>query len=479
MSEPNTSTLYKTYARKETHPARIGAIARLYGLAAADASRCRVLEFACGDGSNIISMAVQYPDSSFVGVDSNEALIARGRVIVEALGLKNITLDCVDLAYYHPEVSSYDYVLCHGLYSWVSSDLQRVILERGVTALAAQGVFYVSYNTLPGWRQRGVIRDILQVGASVHDTIGGDSERDSAMLFARLIRDNSQGVSGYVQEALKNLEDSHPSYVEQEFLGAWNEPVLFTDFMNQAHSFGLQYLSESRVVMMSTDDLSKDVQDLLHRFEGDRIRKEQILDIVRNRTFRETLLCHSSIVLQEGLHTSAFCSLSFLSKYVASSVEAAEGMVSFQDRFTCRTIELPRGDFTKVIEVMERYGARGGRYAELEALIVEALSCSAREALGVLVTLWRSGFIDATTESLSPTEMTGEYRNYTDMQIAEGDKVTSPLHESYELSELERIVLKSLLASDVSDGDSLTTCTKRPMDEVESALQNLRIMGFL
>ena len=75
--------------------------------------------------------------------------------------------------------------------------------------------------------------------------------------------------------------------------------------------------------------------------------------------------------------------------------------------------------------------------------------------------------------------MTGEYRNYTDMQIAEGDKVTSPLHESYELSELERIVLKSLLASDVSDGDSLTTCTKRPMDEVESALQNLRIMGFL
>lgn len=479
MSEPKTPTLYKTYARKETHPARIGAIARLYGLAAADVSRCRVLEFACGDGSNIISMAVQYPDASFVGIDSNKALIARGRMIVDALELKNITLDCVDIKHYHPEVSAYDYVLCHGLYSWVSGELQRVILERGVTALAAQGVFFVSYNTLPGWRQRGVIRDVLQVGASLHDGIGGDSERDSAMLFARLIRDNSLGVSAYVQEALQSLEDSHPSYVEQEFLGTWNEPVLFRDFMSQASSFGLQYLSESRVVMMSADDLSKDVQDLLHRFEGDRIRKEQILDIVRNRTFRETLLCHNSANLQEGLHTAAFCGLSFFSKYVLSSEEGSEGMVSFQDRFTGRGIELPRGEFTTVMEVMERYGARGGRYPELEALVVEALSCSAREALGVLVTLWRSGFIDAITESLCPIEMTKEYRRHVEMQIAEGDKVTSRLHESYAISELERIVLKKLVTSDVSDSDTLCSYTERSRSEVESALQNLRIMGFL
>ena len=479
MSDPTAATLYKTYARKETHPARIGAIARLYGLTPADASRCRVLEFACGDGSNIISMAVHYPNSSFVGIDSNEALIARCRAIVEALGLKNITLDCVDIANYHPEVSSYDYVLCHGLYSWVSSDVQRVVLERGVTALSSQGVFYVSYNTLPGWRQRGVVRDVLQVGASLHDSIGGDSERDSAMWFARLIRDNSQGVSAYVQEALKNLEDSHPSYVDQEFLGRWNEPVLFADFMQQAHSFGLQYLSESRVVMMSSDDVSKDIQDLLHRFEGDRIRKEQILDIVRNRTFRETLLCHNSAALQEGLRTSAFCELSFLSKYVATSLEVGKGVVPFQDRFTGRTIELPVGEFATVIGMMERYGARGATYLDVEAMVAEGLSCSPKEALAVIVTLWRSGFLDAITESLCPSEISSEYRHYVGMQIQTEDKVTSPLHESYALSELERIVLKNVFITETGSRDALFRSINRLDEDIESALQSLQIMGFV
>ena len=72
--------VYKTFARRETHPGRIGALARLHGLAAPSPERCSMLELGCGDGGNLIPLAEAYSESRFVGVEREEEDVHGGRL---------------------------------------------------------------------------------------------------------------------------------------------------------------------------------------------------------------------------------------------------------------------------------------------------------------------------------------------------------------------------------------------------------------
>ena len=118
--------VYRTFARRETHPARIGALAQLYGLASPPPSKCTMLELGCGDGGNLIPLAEAYPESSFVGIDLSKDAIDKGQAEARELGLSNITLMCGDLASKQIEPDAYDFVACHGVYSWVAPDIQQV-----------------------------------------------------------------------------------------------------------------------------------------------------------------------------------------------------------------------------------------------------------------------------------------------------------------------------------------------------------------
>ena len=55
----------------------------------------------------------------------------------------------------------FDYVICHGVYSWVPEAVQDRILEICARNLTPDGVAYVSYNTYPGWHARGLARDLM------------------------------------------------------------------------------------------------------------------------------------------------------------------------------------------------------------------------------------------------------------------------------------------------------------------------------
>jgi SAM-dependent methyltransferase len=198
---------YKTYARRETHPARLGALGRLLGIAARDLAGARVLELGCGNGRNIIPLAEANPSTRFIGVDRATDLIEAGRRECAELGIENVELIAADIANYNPPAGEMDYVLCHGVYSWVSEVLQRRILDVIKKALAPNGIAVVSYNTLPGWHQRGVVRDIIRVGSlsAVADT---EEERcDAGMkLLAALAKDPA--LSSYVRESAVRLEQS-------------------------------------------------------------------------------------------------------------------------------------------------------------------------------------------------------------------------------------------------------------------------------
>ena len=57
---PYDEVLYPGYPFAQAHPDRLGAMARLFGMNPAPVEACRVLELGCGDGGNLIPMAVGY-----------------------------------------------------------------------------------------------------------------------------------------------------------------------------------------------------------------------------------------------------------------------------------------------------------------------------------------------------------------------------------------------------------------------------------
>jgi SAM-dependent methyltransferase len=152
---------YLKSAFPQTHPDRLATLARLFGLAPPDLETCRVLELGCASGDNLIPMALGLPNARFLGIDSSIRQIQHGRQTIDALGLTNIELRHASIADVTAADGRFDYIVCHGVYSWVPEPIREAILQICRDNLVSEGVAYVSYNTLPGWRVRGMIRDMM------------------------------------------------------------------------------------------------------------------------------------------------------------------------------------------------------------------------------------------------------------------------------------------------------------------------------
>src|SRR5262249_12745352 len=166
MSAPGLTTYdqvpYDARPRYATHPDCLATLAVLLGMKPAPVDRCRVLEVGCATGGNLIPLAQALPQSTFVGFDLAPRQIEQGRRVAAAAGLGNIDLRPVGILDVDQSVGQFDYILCHGVYSWVGPDVRDAILRLCRDRLAPQGVAYVSYNTYPGWHLRAPIRDLMR-----------------------------------------------------------------------------------------------------------------------------------------------------------------------------------------------------------------------------------------------------------------------------------------------------------------------------
>jgi hypothetical protein len=431
-------------------------------------------------------LAAQYPKSRFVGIDPEEALIEKGRQEIQELGLSNLQLESGDITSYGVDEKSFDYVVCHGVFSWVSEDVQSAIMAKSAGALSPDGVFFVSYNTFPGWRQRGAVRDILLTGARRARSDDPQERYTHALSFLNMIANTRVGgedpFAMYIREANQRLQTSEPSYVLQEFLGRYNTPLLFQEFMRVAHGNSLQFLSESRVVMMSADDLQPALREYVDSIQDDIIGREQVLDIFRNRTFRETLLCRAERSLQRGLKVDAFKSLTMVTNYIpVGSGAGHDGRMHFQERTTGRELQTPPGECSDVLALLASRGPKGCVFADLFDCSRGVLSLSEKDLLVAAVTLWRSGFIDLLTEPLTGVERPeGRVKvgAWTKVQCDRSSKVTSALHDSYPLSPVEKRALALAQGEMTFTALTVQLLQETPEQEVRALLASLWERGF-
>jgi methyltransferase-like protein/cyclopropane fatty-acyl-phospholipid synthase-like methyltransferase len=286
---------YPGGAFRSTHPCHLSMVAALCGVESVAPARSRVLELGCSMGSNLIPMAQDLPEAEFVGIDLSARQIAEGQEVLEQLDLSNIRLEHRSILDVDDSFGNFDYIICHGVYSWVDHDTQRAILNVAQRLLSPVGILNVSYNTYPGWHMRGVVRDMMRYHVSDFQTprekIG--QARGLLSFLVKYAKTHSEAYATLLKEEAKVLEDRLDSYIYHEHLEEVNEPLYFHEFVRRADAAGLRYLADSSVATMVAQTFDESAAEILR--EAPLLRREQYMDFLRARMFRSSLLCHPDV----------------------------------------------------------------------------------------------------------------------------------------------------------------------------------------
>lgn len=295
---------YRGWPYPRSHPERLATLGRLFGMAPADPASCRVLELGCGDGGNLLPLAYAWAESSFLGIDLAQAAIEDGRRDARALGLANIELRVGDLERLPEDLGEFDFVIAHGVYSWVPEAARRALLAACRRHLAPQGIAYVSYNVLPGGHLRLMLREMLLMhGEGIEDP---EKLCAASREFLELVglcqvpgtADPPRAALAKEAEVLAKRTDAG---IVHDDLSPDFHLCYFRDFCDEAQAHGLQFLAESDFFEMGDGAFPPEARQKLAALAPGLVEREQYLDFLKVRRFRHTLLCHSGLALESEL----------------------------------------------------------------------------------------------------------------------------------------------------------------------------------
>ena len=264
----------------QTWPDRLGAVATLHGLGCAPPQTARVLEIGCGDGLNLIALAVAYPEGRFEGFDLAATAIEKGQALAGSLGLANVSLSVQDLKDAAPPAEAFDYVIAQGVHSWVDAPEREALMALIRRTLAPDGVAYVSFNALPGGHVRRMVREMLL--RALTGVKGARQRMERALTYLRSLaeapEDDDPGRA-YMQAHCRRLLARPPEAFFHDELSEVFEPVYLEEFAAHAGGHGLQFLNEASFELL-LDGL-------------DTLAAAQAADFAEVRSYRQSLLVRS------------------------------------------------------------------------------------------------------------------------------------------------------------------------------------------
>lgn len=418
-------------------------------------------------------MALTLPGSSFVGIDLAGEPIARGTALAAEHGLGNVRLLRADVAALPEDVGEFDYVVAHGVYSWIPPGPRDALIAAAALHLAPQGIAYVSYNAYPGSYLRDMARDVLRF----HVEHVADPEQRIAQaraLMELIVRAGREpALAGYMAQLL-----ARPGWlVFHDELGEVNTPVYFHELVAHARRHGLQFLAEAHLADSRLGDLPEDVAGALAAaLPDDVVVREQYIDFVVNRMFRQTLLCHEAVEVRRTLRA-----LDLQGLWVSSPARAAEDAPL--DDGTPVTFALGgAGEVETADAAFKRVLARLG-HAWPAALRFSELAGDTPQRLGeALLGAHAERIVDLHVQPPPVASRAGERPVASPIarrQAASGDRlVTSLRHDELRLDDERDRALLALLDG-THDRDALAEATGLAGADLEDALARLAWLGFL
>jgi SAM-dependent methyltransferase len=462
---------YLTIPMAQTHPDRLASVARLFGMTPAPVGSCRVLEIGCGNGGNLIPMAYRIPGSHFTGIDLAEKAVGEGRRTVAELAMANVDLIAMDLREIDPSMGEFDYIIAHGVYSWIPDDLRDPLLDVCHERLAPQGVAFISYNALPGRYVRMMLRD-MAIYHTRNCTDAGE-RIELARSFLRLFGEARVCEGAWqpmVEEEIQRTLDAKDGWFFHDDLAPINDSFYVRDFAARAARHSLQYLGDAQPHLMFDSRISLDWVN------GDVIEREQYFDFLCLRPFRQTLLCGAEVRLERPAGPEQ------MDRFLFSS-PARRSNGKFEGLNSVFLADPPE----PVARVADALGATHPLPMAFDELLEFAVD---REALrGILFTFISSGFAAFHTYAFAPMESAGSRPRASRLARWESVRTGTVTYSNHTMCKLDVMVRTLIELMDGTRGiDDLAAGLARlegapPLEDIRAqlpqVLTHMRHAGLL
>jgi SAM-dependent methyltransferase len=299
---------YDSLPLPETQPDFLAAIARLHGFDAPDPTRSRILELGCAQGGNLIPLAWRWPDCECVGVELSRVQAQAGADFVARLRLDNVRILHGDLAALPDDLGEFDYIIAHGVFSWVPPAVQQALLEVCRRHLSPQGVAYVSFNVSAGWEKLQPLRTALTARTSA-DLAAPERFQQALRVLDDLAAEWS---APDLLKEVAYLKTAAPSYLFHEYLADFNVPMTFGEFAAQLDQHDLRYVGEAgprRAVVELEDAWGLIPESMAGRW----LDAESALDDALGTRFRRALIARADAACAQPPQVAALSGLAFYS----------------------------------------------------------------------------------------------------------------------------------------------------------------------
>ena len=278
----------------EQTPAHLDAACLLRGVEppVEDGAPFAYCELGCGVGETALTVAAANPQAEVWGFDFNPAHIARGRALAAAGAVGNIRLEEAsfeDLAAGgQPDLPLFDYITLHGVWSWVSVENRRHIVDFAARRLKPGGLFYVTYNALPGWTASMPMQRLVSLAAA-QDSERSDRRVLRALDVARAFsRAGADMIPAGLLDRLDKERTEGTAYLSHEYLNAHWAPCYQIDVA--------QDLAAAKLSFVATANLFENYPDLCMTDEQRRLvegfpaaQAETARDFFLTRSFRRDI----------------------------------------------------------------------------------------------------------------------------------------------------------------------------------------------
>ena len=297
---------YDSLPLPETQPDFLAAVARLHGFDAPDPTRARILELGCAQGGNLIPLAWRWPESECVGVELSRVQAEAGAAFIQELGLPNVRIVHGDLAALPADLGEFDYIIAHGVFSWVPPSVQQALLAVCRRHLSANGVAYISFNVAAGWEKLQPLR------AALTERTAADLPAPARFEQALRVLDDlaSEWRDPLLLKEIAYLKSAAPSYLFHEYLAEFNAPMNFGEFATRLDAHGLRYVGEAgpRGAVVELEDAWGLAPEGM---AGRWLDAESALDEALTTRFRRALICRDDAPCAQPPQAEALNSLAF------------------------------------------------------------------------------------------------------------------------------------------------------------------------
>ncbi|MBS2020242.1 MAG: class I SAM-dependent methyltransferase [Deltaproteobacteria bacterium] len=285
----------------ELSPPNLRIAAGLNGLALPPDGDFDYCELGCGHGDTLCALAAAHPNARFVGVDIVGAHVANAKKLARDGALENVGLlerDFGDLVG-DDAVGELDFVVAHGVLTWVSPEKRRQLLAFARAKLKPGGLLFVTYNAMPGWASVEPLRQLV-----VSPLLGGADPSASSIerarsgvgfakalagAGARYFADNPSAVT-----MLETMAKTELAYVVHEYLHEHWSPMYFARVAWEMAEHDLHFAGVLPAFLNFRDTAIPLSLDSTFTEVPDRITFESLKDFALNEFFRRDLYVRGS-----------------------------------------------------------------------------------------------------------------------------------------------------------------------------------------